>query len=683
MPPEPIRILIADDEAVIATQLEELLQGQEYKVVAKAYSTEETLRLARELQPDLVLLDIVMPSAQQGLQACKRIQQELNIPVVLITGFTQEEILRQANSSRPYGIIIKPFQEAQIRVSIESALRHRSEEQEQQTQAKYRIIFEQSPVGIFRCTLQGRFLEVNPALARMLGYQSPGEALQEIGSTARNIYLWPQQWQEIVRAVQQRPEHAIMENLYLRRDGECFAGLLHIALVQDGSGKPLFLEGILEDITENKRMEEELRKANAELRQTQQSLQEARDKAEAASQAKSFFLASMSHDIRTPMNGVLGMLQLLQETDLNKEQQEYLHMAHNAGKSLLSIINDVIDISKIEAGKLKLSSRPFSLPQTVSEVLGVFAPEAGSKGCALRSSIAEQTPEELIGDPDRLRQILLNLVGNAVKFTKEGEVELSVSALQTAAEVKPETGDVLPDQGPRATLLFTVTDTGPGIQEEKIDGLFESYTRGESTQDKDSPGSGLGLAIVKKLVERMQGSISVESEPGEGTSIHVSLPFKLKAAKEHGSEAAGSSAPSRQPEGGIILLVEDDPASQHSVREMLRRMGHLVVLAKTGQEGLDVLEHVLFDLILLDIRLPGLDGKEVARRIRSSPEPVASTPIVALTAYAMAQDREALLESGLDDYLAKPLDWQALRNAVDRNLVKRSQQGKQAIAYRA
>jgi PAS domain S-box-containing protein len=682
MPAKPVKILIADDEAVIAAQLEELLQGLGHLVAGKAYSAEETLRLTKELQPDLVLLDIVMPSLKQGAETCRHIQKDLNIPVILLTADTGQNALRHANACRPYGIIIKPYQEAQVQVCLESALRQLAERQEQEAQAKYRIIFQQSPVGIFRSTLQGRFLEVNPALARMLGYSSPREALEEIKDVGRDIYLWPRQWEEIVHAVQKSPDHAIVESLYQRRDGERFAGLLHITLVRDANGEPLFLEGILEDITEQKRMEKELKQANAELSQAQQGLQEAKERAEAASRAKSSFLASMSHDIRTPMNGLLGMLQLLEDTELSQEQREYLQMAQNAGKSLLSIINDVIDISKIEAGKLELARVSFCLSQTVAEVLDIFAHEAQSKGCSLKQSITSGTPDELIGDPDRLRQVLLNLVGNAVKFTKKGRVELSVSTPQREPQAAAGHEQLQPAGGRTATLLFTVSDTGPGIPEERIDAVFETFTRERSSQVEASPGSGLGLAIVKRLVERMQGTIAVESEPGEGTSIHVSLPFELSGSLDRSKHAPGHPKPSPRAGSGIILLVEDDPASLKSIREMLRRLGHLVVLARNGQEGLDVMEHVLFDLILLDIRLPGMDGKEVTRRIRACPEPVCTTPIIALTAYAMAGDKEAFLEAGMDDYLPKPVQRADLQDIVEAHLVQRSRNGEQSIVYR-
>jgi two-component system sensor histidine kinase EvgS len=227
-----------------------------------------------------------------------------------------------------------------------------------------------------------------------------------------------------------------------------------------------------------------------------------------------------------------------------------------------------------------------------------------------------------------------------------------------------------------------VSDTGPGIPEERIDAVFETFTRERSSQGEASPGSGLGLAIVKRLVERMQGTIAVESEPGEGTSIHVSLPFELSGSLDRSKHAPGHPKPSPRAGSGIILLVEDDPASLKSIREMLRRLGHLVVLARNGQEGLDVMEHVLFDLILLDIRLPGMDGKEVTRRIRACPEPVCTTPIIALTAYAMAGDKEAFLEAGMDDYLPKPVQRADLQDIVEAHLVQRSRNGEQSIVYR-
>ncbi len=394
-----------------------------------------------------------------------------------------------------------------------------------------------------------------------------------------------------------------------------------------------------------------------ERQRAQQALEQAKEAAEEASNVKSDFLANVSHEIRTPLHGVLGMLQLMLVTSLDAEQSEYVDKAMYSARSLLSVINDILDFSKIESGKLKLGSEDFDPAALVRASAEVFEDAAKAKGLDLRVEIAADLPVLLRGDPGKIRQILFNLVGNAVKFTESGHIRVGADALAQADG--------------RVVLLLDVEDTGVGIPEDRQSSVFEPFTQGDAVFTKRFQGTGLGLSIVRRLVELMGGSISLDSQTGRGSRFEVALRLEQPASAPAHPAPRRSAPPQLRPL--TLLLAEDNLVSQLAAKSFLQRAGHTVDTAMTGQEVLEKLAQKRYDAVLMDIQMPEMDGVEATRRIRAhddgSWDP--NLPVIALTAYAQASEHRAFLEAGMDDAISKPLEMRDILDALARALARR------------
>ncbi len=390
-------------------------------------------------------------------------------------------------------------------------------------------------------------------------------------------------------------------------------------------------------------------------RAVQADLEAAKRAAKAGEQAKSHFLANITHEIRTPMIGILGMTELTLATPLDEKQREYLEMARHSAQSLLTVLNDIVDYARIEVGALELANTPFDLHDTVEEAVSVFRPLAVKKGLALEYRLLGEVPRVLSGDASRLRQILINLVGNAVKFTDSGSVILAVTP----------TG---PGDGPKIRLRFTVRDTGIGIPREKIHTIFDSFTQADASHARRYQGAGLGLAIVRHLVEMQGGEYSVESEEGQGSVFSFSLDFTLPEARTAPREVVPAAPRQQTTRPLTILLAEDNPINQIYAQELLEMDGHEVVPAHTGRRALEILRRRKFDVILMDIQMPEMDGLEATRAIRAdqSGDFDPNIPIVALTAHALKGDRETFLRAGMNEYLSKPVSPEGLAAALAR-----------------
>ncbi|MGI0833712.1 ATP-binding protein [Pseudomonas aeruginosa] len=427
-----------------------------------------------------------------------------------------------------------------------------------------------------------------------------------------------------------------------------------VEAIQSGDYKtslPILDDGEIGDLARHiNNLASGLDRASREQEQAISQLISAREEAEQANRAKSDFLAMMSHELRTPMNGVLGMLQLLETTEQTREQAEYTALATESTEHLLKVINDILDFSRIERGALELECIPFNLLELVQGSALVFQHSAQQRGLALELQIQAGLENiEVCGDPTRIRQILVNLLGNALKFTEEGAIHLSL-------EWQALDHDVL-------WLTCAVHDSGIGISPERLEHMFDAFQQADSSISRRYGGTGLGLAIARTLAERMGGTLQAESKEGSGSTFTLEIPLPFQQSPAHRQQAAGAAAPVAA--GQEILLVEDNPVNQTVIEAMLRSLGYRVTLVADGIQAVRSAERQRYDAILMDCRLPVLDGYSATREIRAQ-ENGRQVPIIALTANALQGDRENCLQAGMNDYLAKPFKRAELQRILQR-----------------
>ncbi len=510
------------------------------------------------------------------------------------------------------------------------------------SEERFRHAFEFAGIGMALVALDGRFVRVNKALCEIVGYAEP-ELLQK---TFQDI-THPEDLEadltlarELV-AGRRRVYH--LEKRYVHREGHSVWIRLTASLVRDAAGTPLQAIAQIEDITERRRLEE--------------SLASARDQALEASRLKSEFLATMSHEIRTPMNGVIGMTALLRDTPLTATQADYVRTIESSGESLLTIINDILDYSKIEAGRIDLEIAPFDVRECVDDALDLFTGRAKEKNLRLEVALAAGVPAYAAGDATRLRQILVNLLNNAIKFTDAGQVRVGVNA----EPIDPATR--------RQRLKFVVRDTGIGIPPEGMDRLFKSFSQVDASMTRRFGGTGLGLAISKRLAELMGGTMWADSEPGQGSTFHFTVLVEPLAAPaivppKPAPKADDATLAQRCPLR--LLIAEDNPVNQRVANLLLQRLGYRATTVGNGLEVLSALELADYDAILMDVEMPEVDGCEATRRIRARRATPTRPWIVALTAGAMQDDRERAFAAGMNDFLTKPVRPEALSAALAR-----------------
>ena len=508
-----------------------------------------------------------------------------------------------------------------------------------------------SPLGIIVLDQKGKVELTNPAFQKLFLRDPAGES---VSSTFTGADHTPAVSAQVLsgRAFRGTVQHQ-------RKDGKVLdLDLQAVPLVVNGVQRGAL--GIYTDISEQIKASEAQRQQAQSLRRMVAELSIAKEAAETANRTKSEFLANMSHEIRTPMNGIIGMTELALDTKLTQEQREYLGMVKSSAGSLLSLINDILDFSKIEAGKLDIESVDFSLRNTLGDVTSTLRMRVQQKGLKFACHIPLELPDALVGDPSRLSQIVINLVGNALKFTATGEVAVRVA-------MEAETAD-------QAVFHFSVADTGIGISQEKQKLIFEAFTQSDSSTTRQYGGTGLGLSISSRLVALMGGNIWVESQPGQGSTFHFKLKLGLqKFPASPPPLTADGPAPLQVPTEDQrrfkILLAEDNVVNQKVAVRFLEKRGHTVVLAESGKKALDAWRKQTFDIILMDVQMPEMDGFEATARIREREKSSRKhIPIIALTAHAMVGDRQRCLAAGMDDYVSKPINVDDLVAAIERLL---------------
>ncbi len=504
----------------------------------------------------------------------------------------------------------------------------------------FKVVFERSPAGITVTDQHERITAWNPMVEKMLGM----DRKDLFNKPVQDLYS-PDEWKRM-RDLQIR-KHGMLADIatkVIRKDGTMLDVNTSIAVLKDNDGHVMGAIGIMHDMTRQKMVEEQLMQAKLA--------------AEQANIAKSVFLANMSHEVRTPMNAVIGMLDLTLDTALNDEQKDNLEVAKDAADSLLGLINDILDLSRAEAGKIVVEEIEINVPDIVKNVGKGLSVLARNKGIDLMWNVDAGIPRQLVGDPVRLRQVLVNLVNNAIKFTHKGQVQVNAKLESLTAK--------------DCVVRFEVMDQGIGIPKKNLATIFDVFTEAHNTTARRYGGTGLGLAICKKIVEMMRGAIWVESTEGKGSMFYFTIIFgvdpDLIRHPAHGQARGQAAAQDNLPDEVRhlrVLLAEDNVVNQRVAVKTLEKFGWSVHVAGDGQEVLDILNKQAFDVILMDDQMPLLTGMEATQVIRREEKQTGQhIPIIAMTANAMSGDREKYLAIGMDGYVSKPIDRQVLYQEI-------------------
>lgn len=519
-----------------------------------------------------------------------------------------------------------------VEISRDITARKKDELALKESEEKYRSIFENASEGIFQITPDGKFITANPSLAKILGYDSAEELIETITNINEQLYVDPYKSDEFRKNIERVGSIEGFETQFFRKDRQIIHVSINAHAIQDENLEVLYYEGILEDITQKKHAEE---------------LKIAKEAAEAATRAKSEFLANMSHEIRTPMNAIIGLTDLALKTNLTPKQFDYLSKIQYSAHSLLGIINDILDFSKIEAGKLHIEATEFDLQEVLDNLSDIFSAKASEKKIDIVISCNQDVPRYLIGDPLRLRQVLTNLLGNAIKFTEKGEVLVKTS--------------LICKEDHRVRLRFMVRDSGIGIPREHLSKLFVPFSQADTSTTRRFGGTGLGLTISKRIVEMMNGEIYAESEPDRGSAFYFTAEFGLQTEKKDKIFKVPKAL-----HGMKILIVDDNATSRIIFQDILQSFGFEADAVESGYEAIEKVEQSEdnpYHLIIMDWMMPNLDGIATLRKIRKNPR-FSDIPIILMTAYGREEVIQQAEAAGVNAFLIKPIKQSVLFDTI-------------------
>jgi PAS domain S-box-containing protein len=633
---KPLDIIIVEDEKIIATDICECLTSVGHHVIYQTSNGEDCIRNIHRFQPQLIVMDIKLSGKLNGIKTAEAISELIKVPIVFLTAFSDADTLNQIKRNGEYGFVIKPFQNYELLTEIDlthnrfiqtfelQKQRDYSHSALQETETFFRQIVNNVSDGIYRIDLNGNFTYVNPIVVLQTGYPEKDLLRMQYADLVRydyrqSIYFF------FKNILEDEINDSYLEFPIITSNGDekWIGQKVHLIKIRN---QVVGFQVIARDITHEREFKEQLiiAKSNAEK----------------TAETKSRFLANISHEIRTPLNGIVGVINLLNQTNLSEKQKTYLNAITSSSNQLMGIINDVLDLAKIDADKLELDCTDFNIEDLFQAVVAVFEMKCIEKQINLEWFIDDRIPKFLNGDPVRLNQIIYNLLGNSIKFTEKGGILLQVELLNISKR------DI--------NVLIRISDTGIGMDEQALNKVFDAFTQAEDQMSRKFGGTGLGLTIVKKIVEIHGGKISVKSQPQQGTSFELNLPFKR-------CKSTPSIPDLSEPilvgdiENLKILLVEDNKVNQMVTKDNLEAYKVVVTIAENGKEALELLENQIFDLILMDMQMPILDGYQTMREIRNSKDLILKQiPIIALTANAIDAEITKCFDCGADDYLSKP-----------------------------